>query len=69
VKKLENTEFYELRISTGHNEYRTIIFATDHENIMEAKSIILLNGFLKKGTKDYKKEIKKAINILNSIES
>ena len=69
VKKLVNTEenLYELRVSVGFNEYRTILFATDHENIIQAKSVIILSGFLKKSTKDYDKQIKKAINILNTL--
>ena len=58
---------YEMRVSVGFNEYRTIIFAIDHENIIQAKQIILLNSFLKKDKKDYKKQVKKAINILNSL--
>jgi putative component of toxin-antitoxin plasmid stabilization module len=58
---------YEMRVSVGFNEYRTILFAVDHENLIQAKQVILLNGFLKKDTKDYRKQIKKAINILNSL--
>ena len=67
VKKLIDTDFYELRISVG-NEYRVILFTIDHENFIEAKQILLLNGFMKKSTKDYKKEIEKAEQILNSLQ-
>jgi hypothetical protein len=67
VKKLVGTNLYEMRVSVGHNEYRIILFAADHENVIQAKQIILLNGFLKKSTKDYDKEIKRAINILNEL--
>ena len=67
VKKLVDTDFYELRISVG-NEYRVILFTIDHENFIEAEQIILLNGFMKKSTKDYKTEIKTAQKILNSLE-
>ena len=67
VKHLENTDFYELRISVG-NEYRVILFTIDHENFIEAEQILLLNGFMKKSTKDYKKEIQKAEQILNSLQ-
>lgn len=67
VKKLVETNFYELRISIG-NEYRVILFTIDHENFMEAEQILLLNGFMKKSTKDYKKEIQKAEQILNSLQ-
>ena len=66
VKKLIDTDFYELRISVG-NEYRVILFTIDHENFIEAKEILLLNGFIKKSTKDYKKEIEKAKQILNTL--
>ncbi|MFT4221468.1 type II toxin-antitoxin system RelE/ParE family toxin [Dysgonomonas sp.] len=68
VKKLVNTELYEMRVSVGTNEYRTIIFSIDHENIIEATEVVLLNGFLKKSTKDYDKQIKKAETILNSLD-
>ena len=67
VKKLIDTDFYELRISVG-NEYRTILFTIDHENFIEAEQILLLNGFIKKSTKDYKKEILKAKQILSSLQ-
>ena len=68
VKKLVDTEFYEMRISMGNNEYRTIIFSVEHSNIIEANKVILLNGFLKKSTKDYAKQIKIAEKILQNIE-
>jgi len=70
VKKLENAEagMYEMRVSVGSNEHRTIIFAIDHDNIIQAKNVILLNGFLKKDNKEYRKHINKAINILNDLE-
>ena len=66
AKKLKNTNLYELRIST-ENEYRVILFTIDHESLIESKEIILLNGFVKKSTKDYKKEINKAQQILNAL--
>jgi hypothetical protein len=68
VKHLEDSDLYELRVSVGHNEYRTILFAIDHSNIIEAKTIILLNGFLKKSTKDYRKQLQLAERILNQLE-
>ena len=67
MEKLVDTDFYELRISVG-NEYRVILFTIDHENFIEAEQILLLNGFMKKSTKDYKKEIQKAEQILNSLQ-
>ena len=66
VKKLTDTDFYELRISVD-NEIRVILFSADNENINLTSSIILLNGFVKKSTKDYDKEITKAINILRKL--
>ncbi len=63
AKKLINTNFYELRIQI-ENEYRIILFAIDHENINQCKQVLFLNGFLKKSTKDYVKQIKKAVKIL-----
>lgn len=67
IKKLVDTDFYELRISTS-NEYRIILFTIDHENFIESKQVLLLNGFIKKSTKDYKKEIGKAQRILNRLQ-
>lgn len=67
VKHLENTDLYEMRVSIGHNEYRTIMFSMDNENIMLATKIILLNAFMEKSTKDYQKQIKLAENTLNEI--
>ena len=34
--------------------------------IVQAEQILLLNGFIKKSTKDYKKEIQKAQHILDT---
>lgn len=67
VKHLENTDLYEMRISLGGNEYRTIMFTMDNSNVMLAREITLLNAFLKKSTKDYKNQIRTAENILNKI--
>ena len=64
---IRSAEFDELRISVG-NEYRVILFTIDHENFIEAEQILLLNSFAKKSTKDYKKEIQKAEQILNSLQ-
>ena len=67
VKHLENTDFYELRISISTDEYRTILFAIDNDNFIESNTVILLNSFLKKNTKQYKSEIKTAEKILKNI--
>lgn len=56
VKSLVNTDFYEIRISVD-KEYRIIIFAIDNDNFINANEIILLNGFIKKATSDYNKQI------------
>ena len=63
VKKLVNTHFYEMRIQVN-NEYRVLLFTIDHENINQARKVLFLNGFMKKATKDYDKQIKQAIKIL-----
>lgn len=65
VKHLEGTEFYELRISISSDEYRTILFAVDSESFMQSRTVLLLNSFMKKSTKQYKAEIRTAENILN----
>lgn len=63
AKKLINTDFYEVRVQVN-NEYRIIVFAIDHDNITQSRNILFLNGFMKKSTKDYDKQIKLAIKIL-----
>lgn len=63
VKKLVGTDFYELRVSVD-NEVRVILFAADSDNINLATRIIFLNGFIKKGTKDYGKAIRILRNVL-----
>ena len=68
VKKLIDTEFYELRVKMN-NEYRVILFTIDHDNIMEATQVLLLNGFIKKSTKDYKSEITKAKQIIERLQN
>lgn len=67
VKHLENTELYEMRVSIGSNEYRTIMFTMDNDNVILATEITLLNAFMKKSSKDYQKQIRIAENILNRI--
>lgn len=64
VKKLENSDLYEMRVSVGGNEHRTIIFAVDNVNFIESTQAILLNSFLKKDTKQYRREVNKANEIL-----
>jgi hypothetical protein len=63
IKKLKNTQFYELRIKAG-NEIRVIIFSIDHSNFNECTKAVCLIGFHKKSTKDYKKAIKQAEKLL-----
>lgn len=65
VKHLEDTEFYEARVSVGNNEHRTIIFAIETASFVESKRVLFLNSFQKKGTKQYKGEIEKARRILS----
>lgn len=68
VKQLEGTEFYEMRISVNSNEYRSVIFTIDSPSFIECTQALLLNGFLKKGTKQYKKEIQIARKIITKFE-
>jgi len=65
VKKLKNTQFYELRIKAG-NEIRIIMFAIDHLNFAECTKVVCLYGFHKKSTKDYAKAVKQAEKILKN---
>lgn len=68
VKKLEGTDLYEMRVSVGYNEYRTILFAMNSDNFMTATEVYLLNSFLKKSTKDYRTQIEIAEKMLKEIE-
>lgn len=68
VKKIQDTEFYEVRVSVGTNEYRTMLITTDNPNFMEATQVVLLNSFLKKDSKQYKREIEKARTIIEKEE-
>jgi uncharacterized protein YihD (DUF1040 family) len=63
LKKLQGTQFYEMRIKAG-NEFRVVIFAIDHLNFAECTKAVCLYGFQKKSTKDYKTAVKKAEKIL-----
>ena len=66
VKKLKNSDFYELRLSVGL-EYRILLYPINHENIIEATEVLLMNGFVKKSNNDYKSAIKAAETILNNL--
>ena len=66
VKRLEKTEFYEMRVSVSSNEYRSIIFAIDADSFIQSKKVLMLNSFLKKDTKQYRTELKKAETIYNA---
>lgn len=68
VKKLENTDLYEMRISLD-NEYRVILFSINQPNIIQATQILMLNGFIKKTTKDYKAQIDIANKILQRLSN
>ncbi len=68
VKRLEKTEFYEMRVSVGNNEYRTVLFAIDADNFMECHRMVMLNSFMEKSSKQYPAEIKKAERILKEWE-
>ena len=68
VKHLKSSDLYEMMVSIGSNEYRTIIFSADNPNFIEATQIILLNGFLKKSEKDYKKHIDVANKIIDRLK-
>jgi len=60
LRKIEGTEkLYETRFSLGNNIWRVFCFFN------EGRLIILLNGYQKKTRKTPKKEIKKAIILMN----
>lgn len=68
VKKLVGTPYYEARVSFGSNEYSSVIFTIDKESFVECTRLLFVTGFLKKSTKDYKKEIGKADRIIKELE-
>lgn len=63
VKRLVTSDFYEMRISTD-NEYRVILFAINNDSFINANEIVVLNGFVKKSTADYDKQIARAVKIM-----
>ncbi len=63
AKKLVNTDLYELRILLK-NQYRILFFTIDSEDLNQATELLFINGFIKKSTKDYRKEVKRALKIL-----
>ena len=68
VKKLENTDLYEMRVSVGTNEYRTVLFTMNRDNFITATEIYLLNSFLKKASKDYRRQIEIAEKMIKEFE-
>ena len=68
IKKLVGTPFYELRIKVNQ-EFRIILFTNDHENFAESSNIILLNGFIKKSSKDYIKVVATAKTLILKYKS
>ena len=68
VKRLEKTDFYEMRVSLGNNEYRAVLFTIDADNFMECKHMVMLNSFIEKSSKQYNAEIKKAERLLKEWE-
>ncbi len=64
VKSIDKTDFYELRVSIGYDEYRSILLAIDHDSFIQVHRVLVLNSFLKKDTKQYKAEIKTAEKLL-----
>lgn len=57
-----------MRVSVGNNEYRTVLFAIDQDNIVNATQVLLLNSFLKKSSKDYKQNILIAKHIIDKLK-
>lgn len=67
VKKLTDAELYEVRISVGNNERCTLIYTVDNLSFIESSQVLLLNSFMKKDNKQYKKEIDKALNLIKKL--
>lgn len=63
IKKLTGTPFYELRIKVNQ-EYRIILISYENQNFVESTKVVLLNGFIKKSTIDYRMAIETAYNLI-----
>lgn len=57
VKHLENTDFYELRVSISSDEYRAVLFAIDNSSFIQSKRVILLNSFVRKEQNNIKQRL------------
>lgn len=58
VKHLSGSNgIYELRASVGNNEYRTLFFFESGSLIEGGKVVVIGNGFLKKGNRDYNRAL------------
>lgn len=64
IKKIETSDLYEIRVSVTGNEHRTLLFSLNDDNFMQSTKVLLLNSFLKKDTKQYRREIAKGNDIL-----
>ncbi len=58
AKKLINTDLYELRVLLN-DQYRILFFTLDSEDLNQFTELLFISGFIKKSTKDYKKQIKR----------
>ena len=57
-----------MRVSVGTNEYRTVLFTMNSDNFITATEIYLLNSFLKKASKDYRRQIEIAEKMIKEFE-
>jgi len=67
VEKLVNTEYYELKIK-AENQIRVILFTIDSQDFNQSTEVILLNAFLKRTNKDYRKAVDVANKLLEKYE-
>ena len=67
VEKLVNTEYYELKIR-AENQVRVIIFTIDSQDFNQSTEVILLNAFLKRTNKDYRKAVEVANKLLKKYD-
>lgn len=57
-----------MRVTVSNKQYRSFLFAIDAENFIDCHTMVMLNSFIEKGTKQYKAEIRKAEDILKRWE-
>ncbi len=68
IRSREFDAFFE-RLPSEVQEKMLYALTVISDSFIESGQVLLLNGFVKKSTKDYRKEVDKARRILNLLET